>query len=97
MMKRFMALVPALIIPFLVHGQSKLEQYNSAELLQEGYNLVRQGEMEKAIANYLKIERNDTNYHVVLTELSYAYLNSDQPEKVIALLQDAATPDKVLT
>ncbi len=96
-MKRFMALVPALIIPFLVHGQSKLEQYNSAELLQEGYNLVRQGEMEKAIANYLKIERNDTNYHVVLTELSYAYLNSDQPEKVIALLQDAATPDKVLT
>lgn len=80
-----------------VHAQSKLEQYDSKALMEDGYKWVRQGELVKAIEAYLKIDRNDTNYHVVLTELSYSYLNSDQPEKAVALLQDAASvPDKVL-
>ncbi|HXL54951.1 MAG TPA: tetratricopeptide repeat protein, partial [Chitinophagaceae bacterium] len=60
-----------------VSAQEKYELINSGILLEQGAKLSDDGKYKEAIELYNKIPRSDTNYSVVLHELSYSsYLDS---------------------
>ena len=47
--------------------------FNSAEVIKKGIEFYKQKDYKKAIAEYLKVPRNDTNYVTVLHDLSLFY------------------------
>jgi uncharacterized protein len=55
-------------------AQQQIPLINSGDVLRKGTGLQEKGDYENAIREFLKIERNDTNYALALAELCHSYI-----------------------
>ena len=58
---------------------------NSGEILKEAEKLVQDKKYDDAIAQYLKIDENDTNYLSACLDLANVYLNASKDDEAVAL------------
>jgi uncharacterized protein len=76
----FLPLVFQLFFAGSMYAQKDVELINSGEALKKGANYYNEGEYQKAIDEYKRISRNDTNYTLALVELSVACIQDKQYE-----------------
>lgn len=75
------------------NAQKVKKPIKSGNLIEKGVKLHDKGDYEGAIEQYLKIPKNDTNYVLMLTELSMTYLEDEQYEKCIKVAREGISYD----
>ncbi|MEO8146970.1 MAG: hypothetical protein ABI723_04995 [Bacteroidia bacterium] len=77
------ALIFINLIQLQAQDHQRIPLVNSGEAITEGVKLHDDGKFKEAIAKYLSINRNDTNYAYALSELVTSYLASGDSIKAI--------------
>src|SRR4051812_9608171 len=65
------------------HAQANNPLINSGEVIKTGTQLHDEKKYKEAIAEYIKVDRSDTNYLNAVYELSYSYYSDSQFVKSI--------------
>ena len=94
-MKKVYIAIIVIFFSFLISNaySQKIPLINSGEIIEKAVELHDEGEYKEAIELYKKINRNDTNYLIALTELSMSYLADSNFEEAIKTAQEGLRID----
>ncbi len=81
----FYSVLIVLAVSLQLNAQTLTPPINSGDILTEAYKLSREKDYNGAIAEFLKIDENDTNYMVATIDLGNAYLNARRDDEAVAL------------
>lgn len=78
----------------VAYAQTDLE-YDSKKIIEKGVALHDEKKYDEAIAEYKKVNKNDTNYVLAQIELVFSYYQSDRDSLVVVVCNDVLqTPSK---
>ncbi|NJM25580.1 MAG: tetratricopeptide repeat protein [Bacteroidia bacterium] len=78
------------LVSFSLYAQ-KIELINSGEVIEKGKILYDSGRFDDAVLTYKAIDRRDTNYVYMLSELAMAYLGAEDYPNAINAAEEGIT------
>ena len=92
MKKRLLAL--GLLFPFFsISAQEKIEFINTKEVITQGFLEGEEGNLDKALVLFNKVNKNDSLYHTLSVTKSYFLLNNDRNDEAIQILNESLRSD----